>query len=140
MAAMILLWHRRAGVGGSPLNRETPQIVTIPNLRFLTIIVDDTARDCQSQDGDTALTTFKLTGNCDEMCAQLKAGFEAREAQFKANLQAILKPQAPASAAKPQNASADWARDTKGVRLANRKDDISLRERLRTSLRVNPSR
>jgi hypothetical protein len=88
----------------------------------------------------TALTTFKLTDNCDDMCAQLKADFEAREAQFKANLQAILKPQAPVPAGKPQNASADWARDTKGVHLANRKDDISLRERLRTSLRVNPSR
>jgi hypothetical protein len=86
------------------------------------------------------LTTFKLTGNCDDMCAQLKADFEAREAQFKANLQAVLKPPAPSPAAKPQNASADWARDTKDVRLASRKDDTSVRERLRTSLRVNPSR
>ena len=101
----------------------------------------------RGQDGDIAVTTIKFTSNCDDLCAQLKASFEARDAQFNATVQAMLNGQAPslAPAAKPPaaakpHASAGWALDKTGNRVASRNEDASLRERLRTSLRVAPSR
>lgn len=104
----------------------------------------------RGQDGDIAVTTIKFTGNCDDVCAQLKASFEARDAQFNASVQAMLNGQAPslapaAPAAKPPaaakpHASAGWALERSSTRGSSRNETASLRDRLRTSLRVTPAR
>jgi hypothetical protein len=41
------------------------------------------------------LTTFKITGDCDEVCAKLKTTLEANDAGFNANLNAMFNPPAP---------------------------------------------
>jgi len=96
------------------------------------------------EDGDIALATFKFTGSFDDVCAQLNASFEAREAQFNANLEALLRSPAPqltsaGPTAKP-HASAGWTRDMNSNRVSSRNNDASLRGRRRTSHRFTPSR
>jgi hypothetical protein len=99
------------------------------------------------------VSSFKYTGNCDDVCAQLKASFEASEAQFNANLQTLLNQGpsvTPAPAAKPAaaaaaaaagpHASTGWSLNSKGERTSSRHDVDPLRGRMRTSLRVNNPR
>jgi hypothetical protein len=103
------------------------------------------------------VSSFKYTGNCDDVCAQLKASFEASEAQFNTTLQALLNQGpsvTPAVAAKPAaaapaaaaphasapHASAGWSLDSKSERTSSRTDADPLRGRMRTSLRVNTPR
>jgi len=87
------------------------------------------------------LTSYTITGDCNDACAKPKATLEADNAKFNANLAAQFKsplmpprkPVAAAFAAGPHS-SAGSALST------NRNRDDSLRGRLRTTLRVSSSR
>ncbi len=64
------------------------------------------------------MPSFTFTGDFDEVSAKLKATFEASDANFNANLDALFnpappkKPVAPAAPASTANTSAEWSLGT----------------------------
>lgn len=89
---------------------------------------------------EAALPTFTISGkNVDEVSAKLKSTLEANEAKFNANFNAMFKPapQSKPTATAAGIRSAIGAAPEAGCRLSSRKDkdDASLRDRMRNSLR-----
>ncbi len=89
---------------------------------------------------ESAVPGFSIKGNADEVCAQLKAALEARDARFNACLEALFKPAqngsepapksiqpAPATPARSSGAS----HETTGFSLSRKADRGLRNSRLR---------
>lgn len=90
------------------------------------------------------VTKFTISGDFEQVSAQLKAALEASDASFNANLEALSKSLGtspmPAAPAAGSHDSAGWALATNGNRLSNRGNADALRGRIRSSRRFSPSR
>jgi hypothetical protein len=97
---------------------------------------------------ESAVAGFSFSGNADEVCAQLKAALEARDARFNASLEAMFKPapkraepdasprsepKAPGAQTAPatQARSSGSVQDTAGFSLSRRGDGSLRNSRLR---------